>query len=241
MVYHKVIHQGRCWITGVQFDSSLQTSSFRQISQMDWGSQSLTVCVGHLMYLKTWFHTFLRVSCGLCSPHCVMFLLISSVGTDSFLICCVFWRVTSTVSHPLTTWVPPASGTTEDVLSSVDTYTALPSTVDDDPSPPSHCVWGKEQESEDLDKIKPTESLKISQTNNAKNSKLIWSFRQIVKFELTTFFKTPSGSDENSWPITFLEPPFFLKLKMNLPTTSLKPAFLNHQCLSTLSRTTKPW
>jgi hypothetical protein len=30
-------------------------------------------------------------------------------------------------------------------------------------------------------------------------------------------------------------------LKMNLPATSLKPAFLSHQCLSALSRTTKPW
>ncbi len=40
---------------------------------------------------------------------------------------------------------------------------------------------------------------------------------------------------------TFLDPPIFLVLKLILPTTSLKPAFLTHQCLPTLSRTTKPW
>jgi hypothetical protein len=32
-----------------------------------------------------------------------------------------------------------------------------------------------------------------------------------------------------------------LDLKMNLPATSLRPAFLSHQCLSSLSGTTKPW
>jgi len=37
--------------------------------------------------------------------------------------------------------------------------------------------------------------------------------------------------------LEFLEPPIFLDLKMNLPATSLKPAFLNYQCLWTLSRT----
>jgi hypothetical protein len=44
-----------------------------------------------------------------------------------------------------------------------------------------------------------------------------------------------------SHQFSFLEPPIFLDLKMNLPATSLKPAFLSHQCLSALSRTTKPW
>jgi hypothetical protein len=40
---------------------------------------------------------------------------------------------------------------------------------------------------------------------------------------------------------TFLDPPIFFALKLILPTTSLKPAFLTHQCLPALSRTTKPW
>jgi hypothetical protein len=44
-----------------------------------------------------------------------------------------------------------------------------------------------------------------------------------------------------SHQFTFLEPPIFLDLKMNLAATNLKPAFLSHQCLSALSPTTKPW
>ena len=32
---------------------------------------------------------------------------------------------------------------------------------------------------------------------------------------------------------TFLDPPIFFALKLILPTTSLKPAFLTHQCLCT--------
>ena len=48
-----------------------------------------------------------------------------------------------------------------------------------------------------------------------------------------------SGRKFLSHQFSFLEPPIFLDLKMNLPATSLKPAFLSHQCLSVLSRTTK--
>jgi hypothetical protein len=47
-----------------------------------------------------------------------------------------------------------------------------------------------------------------------------------------------SGQKFMTHQFTFLDPPFFLDLKLISPTTSLKPAFLTHQCLPTLSRTT---
>jgi len=49
----------------------------------------------------------------------------------------------------------------------------------------------------------------------------------------------PDGQKFLSHQFTFLEPSIFLDLQMNLPATSLKPAFLSHQCLWALSRTTK--
>ena len=54
----------------------------------------------------------------------LLFQGISSVGTDFFLIYYSFWRVTVTVSHPYTTCVSPAAGTSEDVFESVESFSS---------------------------------------------------------------------------------------------------------------------
>ena len=58
---------------------------------------------------------------------------------------------------------------------------------------------------------------------------------------LTLTLYTRNGQKFLTHQFSFLDPQIFLALKLILPTTSLKPAFLTHQCLPTLSRTTKTW
>jgi hypothetical protein len=51
--------------------------------------------------------------------------------------------------------------------------------------------------------------------------------------EVTSAAPPPPGQKFLTHQFTFLDPPIFFALKLILPTTSLKPAFLTHQCLCT--------
>ena len=87
----------------------------------DVGNGVITVILPVIRY----FHTLFRVVTGFFSRHSIIRLLIMSKSTDFFFLDCLTLEcLTVRDSRPWTTWVSDPTGTTEDVLTSVDSRPA---------------------------------------------------------------------------------------------------------------------